>query len=74
MSEWIAADGLTHLKIKLAGDQLAWDVERVVSVEAVAAPAQRLRGCGDWNYSLDFNEKCESVEYVLEFLNQLQAR
>ncbi|MBI3839875.1 MAG: mandelate racemase/muconate lactonizing enzyme family protein [Planctomycetia bacterium] len=74
LPQWIAADGLTHLKIKLAGDHLAWDVDRVVSVEAVAAPAQRLRGCADWNYSLDFNEKCESVEYVLEFLNQLEAR
>ncbi len=74
LPQWIAADGLTHLKIKLAGDNLAWDVDRVVAVEAVAAPAQRLRGCADWNYSLDFNEKCESVEYVLEFLDQLEAR
>jgi L-alanine-DL-glutamate epimerase-like enolase superfamily enzyme len=74
LPQWIAADGLTHLKIKLAGDNLAWDVNRVVAVEGVAAPAHRLRGRTDWNYSLDFNEKCESVEYVLEFLNQLQAR
>ena len=29
LPEWIAADGLTHLKIKLNGDDLAWDVERV---------------------------------------------
>jgi hypothetical protein len=27
LPEWIAADGLTHLKIKLNGDDLAWDVE-----------------------------------------------
>jgi L-alanine-DL-glutamate epimerase-like enolase superfamily enzyme len=74
LGEWIAADGLTHLKIKLAGDNLAWDVDRVAAVEAVAAPAQQARGCGDWNYSLDFNEKCESVDYVLDFLGQLEAR
>jgi L-alanine-DL-glutamate epimerase-like enolase superfamily enzyme len=74
LGEWIAADGLTHLKIKLNGDNLPWDVDRVVAVEAVAAPAQAQRGCGNWNYSLDFNEKCASVDYVLDFLGQLEAR
>ncbi len=74
LGEWIAADGLTHLKIKLAGDNLSWDVDRVAAVETVAALAQRLRGCADWNYSLDFNEKCQSVEYVVDFLSQLEQR
>ncbi len=68
LGEWIQADGLTHLKIKLAGDDLAWDVERVVAVERVAAESQARRGCHDWHYSLDFNERCADVEYVLEFL------
>ncbi|MEX0678080.1 MAG: mandelate racemase/muconate lactonizing enzyme family protein [Pirellulales bacterium] len=74
LGEWIAADGLTHLKIKLAGDNLPWDVNRVVAVETAAAPAQHKRGCRDWHYSLDFNEKCAGVEYVLDFLAQLEAR
>ncbi|MCL4204353.1 MAG: mandelate racemase/muconate lactonizing enzyme family protein [Pirellulaceae bacterium] len=72
LGQWILADGLTHLKIKLAGDDLAWDVQRVVGVERVAEEAQRRRGCQQWSYSLDFNEKCASVEYVLEFLRRLQ--
>jgi L-alanine-DL-glutamate epimerase-like enolase superfamily enzyme len=72
LPEWILADGLTHLKIKLNGDDLAWDVDRVVSVERVAAEAQRRRGCVRWHYSLDFNEKCRDVEYVLEFLSELR--
>ncbi len=74
LAEWIVADGLTHLKIKLAGDDLAWDVDRVVAVEAVATPTQQRRGASQWNYSLDFNEKCQSVDYVLDFLRQLEAR
>jgi len=74
LSEWIAADGLTHLKIKLAGDDLAWDVDRVVSIERVAAEAQAARGCDAWFYSADFNEKCANVDYVLDFLGQLGKR
>lgn len=73
LGQWIAADGLTHLKIKLAGDDLAWDVQRVVAVEKVAAAAQQARGCETWHYSLDFNEKCANVEYVLEFLQQVRT-
>lgn len=71
LPEWIAYDGLTHLKIKLNGDHLDWDVERVVSIERVASEAQRRRGCDHWVYSADFNEKCKDVEYVLEFLDRV---
>jgi L-alanine-DL-glutamate epimerase-like enolase superfamily enzyme len=74
LGEWIKADGLTHLKIKLNGDDLKWDVERVVGVEAVAAQAQSARGCNRWNYSLDFNERCADVAYVLDFLKQIEER
>ena len=74
LPEWIHADGLTHLKIKLNGDDLSWDVERVVSVERVAAEAQQRRACTSWCYSADFNEKCANVDYVLDFLAQLGQR
>ena len=74
LPEWIAADGLTHLKIKLNGDDLGWDVERVVSVERVASEAQQARGCASWRYSLDFNERCPNVDYVLDFLARVGER
>lgn len=72
LGEWILADGLTHLKIKLAGDDIDWDVARVVGIDAAAAVAQNSRGCQQWYYSCDFNERCENVEYVLEFLRRLE--
>jgi L-alanine-DL-glutamate epimerase-like enolase superfamily enzyme len=72
LSEWIEADSLTHLKIKLAGDDLAWDVARVLGIEQVAAQTQARRGVAAWHYSCDFNEKCENVEYVLEFLQRVR--
>jgi len=73
LGEWIVADGLTHLKIKLAGDDLAWDVERVLAVERVATESQQKRGCAEWHYSLDFNEKCANVDYVLDFLGRIET-
>ncbi len=71
LGEWITAEGLTHLKIKLNGDDLQWDVARVVAVESVASQAQAQRGCTTWYYSADFNERCENVDYVLEFLRKV---
>ncbi|MBC8356446.1 MAG: mandelate racemase/muconate lactonizing enzyme family protein [Planctomycetes bacterium] len=72
LGQWIAADGLTHLKIKLNGDDLNWDVERVASVERIAQEAQAARDCDSWHYSLDFNEKCANVQYVLDFLARVE--
>jgi L-alanine-DL-glutamate epimerase-like enolase superfamily enzyme len=72
LGEWINADGLTHLKIKLSGEDFDWDVDRVVSIERVATETQAARGCSDWVYSLDFNEKCQTVDYVIEFLKKVR--
>jgi L-alanine-DL-glutamate epimerase-like enolase superfamily enzyme len=69
LGEWIIRDNLTHLKIKLNGNSNAWDVERILSVHKVATetkPAQ------DFTYSLDFNEQCPSVEYLLEVLERVK--
>lgn len=74
LPEWIAYNGLTHLKIKLNGDDLKWDVDRVVEVERVSAPAQAARGCKQWHYSLDFNEKCANVQYILDFLGLVKEK
>jgi L-alanine-DL-glutamate epimerase-like enolase superfamily enzyme len=72
LPEWIDHDGLTHLKIKLNGDNLGWDVDRVVNVDAVTAAAQQRRRVAVWFYSLDFNEKCPNVAYLLEFLHKVK--
>jgi L-alanine-DL-glutamate epimerase-like enolase superfamily enzyme len=71
LGEWIKADGLTHLKIKLNGDDLAWDVNRILGVNRVAEEVQRQRGVTEWFYSLDFNERCPNVAYLLDLLRQV---
>lgn len=74
LAEWIPFNGLTHLKIKLNGDDLAWDVDRVLAVERVAADVQNRRGVKYWYYSLDFNERCPHVGYLLDFLHRIRER
>jgi L-alanine-DL-glutamate epimerase-like enolase superfamily enzyme len=74
LPEWIRFNGLTHLKIKLNGDNLDWDVERVVHIDRVAAETQQQRGVSRWFYSLDFNEKCPNVGYLLDFLRQVKEK
>ncbi|VTS05836.1 enolase C-terminal domain-like protein [Tuwongella immobilis] len=74
LGDWIRTDGLTHLKIKLNGDDLAWDVSRVLAVDRVAAEVQAQRGVTAWVYSLDFNERCQNVDYLLAFLRQLREQ
>ena len=74
LSQWIAFNGLTHMKIKLAGDNFDWDVERTLAVNTVATDAQKKRGCPQWYYSVDFNEKCQNISYVVDFLKQVKSK
>ncbi len=68
--DWIRRDGLTHLKIKLNGDDLDWDVRRIVSVDRVATETVPERA---FHYSLDFNERCPNVEYLLGVLHRVKS-
>ena len=74
LPEWIRYNGLTHLKIKLNGDDRKWDVERVLRVDRVTTQTQKQRGVTHWVYSLDFNEKCPNVQYLLDFLHEVKQK
>jgi hypothetical protein len=74
LREWINYNGLTHIKIKLEGDDLLWDLERVVRIDRITSEAQQARGVDNWVYSLDFNERCPNVGYLLDFLHRLKER
>ena len=74
LAEWIRYNGLTHFKIKLNGDDRKWDVDRVLRVDRVVTQTQRERGAKQWVYSLDFNEKCPSVQYLLDFLHEVKEK
>jgi L-alanine-DL-glutamate epimerase-like enolase superfamily enzyme len=74
LPEWIRYSGLTHLKIKLNGDDPKWDIERVLRVDRVTEQTQRARGVTVWHYSLDFNERCPNVDYLLDVLHQVREK
>jgi L-alanine-DL-glutamate epimerase-like enolase superfamily enzyme len=68
LSDWIRQEGLTHFKIKLNGDDFAWDSNRMVSVDKVCS--QEIRGRREWVYSADFNERCPHADYLVEILKK----
>lgn len=74
LAEWIAAEGLTHFKVKLNGGDLGLDVDRMADIERVVSACQRKRGGREWKYSLDFNEGCRDVDYLLDFLGEIGRR
>lgn len=74
LPEWINFNGLTHFKIKLNGDDLKWDSERVLSVDRVVTETEHKRGVTGWVYSLDFNERCPNVQYLVDFLHLIKEK
>jgi L-alanine-DL-glutamate epimerase-like enolase superfamily enzyme len=67
LSDWIARDGLTCLKVKLRGTDAAWDYERMVRVARIGF-AQGVR----W-LSADFNCTVKEPSYVNDILDKLLA-
>ena len=72
LEDWIPYSGVTAIKIKLNGNDLTWDAGRVAEIDRVTTAAQQKRGFRDWVYSLDFNERCPNVQYLLEFERTLK--
>lgn len=68
LEEWIHAEQLTHLKLKLCGTDLDWDVGRTIEVDRIATASGQAR---PWSFSLDFNEACPNEDYVIDFLERI---
>ncbi len=69
LPDWIRYNGLHHIKIKLQGDELKWDIERVIGIDRIAS---EVRPEIAWRYCVDFNERCPNIEYLLEFLRKVK--
>lgn len=66
LADWIEQDGLRCLKIKLRGNDAAWDFERIVRVGRIATANQV-----DW-LTADFNCTVTDPKYVNELLDRLR--
>lgn len=71
LEEWIRQDGVFSFKVKLRGQDLDWDVGRVVDVYGVAS---RARGDGRARIFADLNEQAPSVDYIHALLDEVEAR
>jgi L-alanine-DL-glutamate epimerase-like enolase superfamily enzyme len=66
LPEWVRYNGLTHIKIKLNGEDSKWDVDRVLRVINAAPTAQ--------HFSMDFNEKCPNVGYLIDVMRAIKEK
>jgi L-alanine-DL-glutamate epimerase-like enolase superfamily enzyme len=65
LQEWIRRDGLRFLKVKLRGNDAAWDYARLVAVGRIAMEMQAK------DLSADFNCTVQEPQYVCEILDRL---
>jgi len=49
LADWIRTDGLECLKVKLRGDDLAWDIDRLLRVGRIGMAHGVRRFCADFN-------------------------
>jgi L-alanine-DL-glutamate epimerase-like enolase superfamily enzyme len=66
LSDWIRRDGLNCLKIKLRGNDAAWDFDRVVQVGRIAM-RERVE-----HLTTDFNCTVQDSAYVNDILDRLR--
>jgi L-alanine-DL-glutamate epimerase-like enolase superfamily enzyme len=66
LPDWIERDGLKCLKIKLRGNDAAWDYERTVKIGLIAMTTKV-----DW-LTADFNCTVKDPAYVNQILDQLR--
>ncbi len=66
LRQWITTDGLTCLKIKLRGNDAAWDYDRIIKVAQLSLPL------GVRWLSVDFNCTVTEPAYVNDILDRLR--
>ncbi len=70
LEDWIRTDGVWSFKVKLKGQDLDWDINRVISVFQVA---RSVRQDGQVHIFADLNEQAPSVEYIKALLDGIEA-
>ena len=74
LDRWIERDGVFCLKVKLHARDIGWDLDRTIAVARIYGGVRESarRDLPERPFlTVDFNEQCESPEYVVEFLRLL---
>lgn len=74
LDEWIAQDGVYCLKVKLRGNDLEWDVERMLVVHQIGRQELLKLDIHELHLTADTNEQCDSPEYIVEMLYKIRER
>lgn len=74
LDQWIRFEHLHCLKVKMRGNDLAWDLDRMLAVAAIARQEHARLGLQGLWFTADTNEQCESPEYIVEWLGKLRER
>jgi L-alanine-DL-glutamate epimerase-like enolase superfamily enzyme len=74
LDEWIERDGLFCLKVKLRGNDLEWDIARMLEVAAIAREVRTRVRDQRLHFTADTNEMCESPDYIVEFLTRVREQ
>lgn len=77
LDEWVERDGIFCLKVKLRGNDMAWDVRRTLEVSRVyhrVGESIRRDLPGRPYLSVDTNEQCESPQYMVEYLHRVREQ
>lgn len=69
LTEWIAADGAFSFKVKLKGQDLDWDTNRLIRVFELAS-----HQVSDVRIFGDLNEQGPSLEYIMALLDGVESR
>jgi L-alanine-DL-glutamate epimerase-like enolase superfamily enzyme len=72
LDQWIRRDGVFCLKVKLRGNDLAWDVQRLLDVYKLAGQTLPSKKRDSIALTADANEICPNAEYAVEMLTKVR--
>jgi len=74
LDQYIRRDGIFCVKVKIRGNDLEWDVERMAGAYELLMQNKDQIGSPDVVLTCDANEQVPSVEHAVEMVERLQVR
>ncbi|MEO2045317.1 MAG: enolase C-terminal domain-like protein [Pirellulales bacterium] len=72
LDQWIAHEGIHCLKVKLRGNDLDWDLQRMLAIAKIARQQHAKLGIEELWLTADTNEMCDTPQYMVELLHTLR--